>query len=111
MDEDTDAIPLIDLEFGENGKPVYVQMMDEEDWDNGDPIDAADEEDDDFDSDLKETIYRTVDIAYKSAFPSGENQFDQRIKDAHQQLIVTKEPIIDENEQLAEFIDTAYFEL
>jgi hypothetical protein len=63
MDEDTDAIPLIDLEFGENGKPVYVQMMDEEDWDNGDPIDAADEEDDDFDSDLKETIYRTVDIA------------------------------------------------
>jgi tetratricopeptide (TPR) repeat protein len=111
MEEDTDAIPLIDLEFGENGKPVFVQMMDEEDWNDGEAIDGDGDEDDDFDLDLKETIYRAVDIAYKSAFPSGENEFDLQIKDAHQQLILTEEPIIEENEQLAKFIDTAYFQL
>jgi tetratricopeptide (TPR) repeat protein len=107
MEEDTDAIPLINLEFGENGKPVYVQMMDEGDWDDLEDGDE-DDEDDDFDSDLKETIYRTVDIAYKSAFPSGENQFDQQIKDAHQQLTVTEEPIIEENEELADLIEAIY---
>jgi len=106
LEEDTDDIPLMDLEFGIDGMPAFFEG-DEEEW----------EEDEEFDEDeirMKEVqmaIFKTIDLAYKKTFPKAENEFNQQIKNAHEQLIINEEPIQDLSEELLDVLESMHYEL
>lgn len=115
LEEDTEDIPLMDLEFGVNGKPVFMVGDGEDEeyyWDEDEEFedeDAIDEED--MIRNAQRLVYSTIDLAYEKSFPASADARSQQIKDAHQQLTITEEPDHQIDEEEADALEFLYFEL
>ncbi len=113
LEEDTEDFPLIDLEFGLDGKPVFLKVSEEDEWDE-------EEEDWDEEEDLDEVdpivnvikiVGSIIDLAYKKSFPKGINHFDHLIINGHGQMNITEEPMPEKDEELADSIEDFYDQL
>ncbi|MEB2776213.1 hypothetical protein SYJ56_12895 [Algoriphagus sp. D3-2-R+10] len=115
LEEDTEDIPLMDLEFGVDGKPVFLSYDGEDEdysWDEDEEFedeDAIDEED--MIRNAQKLVYSTIDLAYEKSFPIKPDHRSQQIKDAHMQLIITEEPDHEIEEEEADALEFLYFEL
>ncbi len=110
LEEDTEAIPLIEFEFGINGKPVFLSGNEEDDhedyWDDEEEFDEED-----LINEAQKLMFKTIDLAYGKSFPKGKDDFEQLIKNAHEQLTITEEPIYEPNAEMADSIESIYNKL
>ncbi|MDR7128837.1 hypothetical protein J2X69_001169 [Algoriphagus sp. 4150] len=108
LEEDTEDIPLMDLEFGVDGKPVFLTEEDEEfnEYDEDEEL-----EEDELLHLAQNLVYKTIDLAYDKTFPREKDDFARLITDAHTRLNITNEPIQELEESIADIIEDLYYEL
>ncbi|MCE7057263.1 hypothetical protein LZF95_21460 [Algoriphagus sp. AGSA1] len=114
LEEDTDDIPLMDLEFGIGGVPAFI-LDDEEDeeysWDEDEELEDEDFLEEEMARTAQKLVYTTIDLAYEKTFPFTPDDHYQRIKDAHRQLIIREEPENEMDEEEADALEFLYYRL
>lgn len=103
LEEDTEDIPLMDLEFGINGRPVFTSLQE----------DISEEEylDEDMIWEAHRLVLSNIDLAYKKAFPATDPAFGRQVKDAHDKLKIAEEAVNETDEEEAYMLEDTHEEL
>lgn len=112
LEEDTEDIPLMELEFGVNGVPAFILAENEEfSWDEDDGPGDEDLSEGEMMREAQKLIYAPIDLAYERTFPIPSDGHFQQIKDAHRLLTITEEPEHQMPEEEADTLEFLYYEL